>query len=577
MSWRNAFPLPFSLGGRAPSAPQFKPFSAGAELLSPQQQSQWLWVFLAVGLAARLVRYLLRFPLWEDEAMLSANFLDRGYLALLQPLHYQQVAPTLFLWGQLTMVKLFGFSEYTLRLIPLVCSVGSLFLFRRLAGLLLRGTALLAAFGVFAVAYPPIRYTAEAKPYGGDLFLALLMLWMLVRWLRGPGENRWLWALAALIAPAVGYSYPAVFVGGGVSLIVGHVLWTSGRRGWVPWIVFNLLLAGSFLAVLVVSRTAVGALNQTLMQSSWQATFPPLAHPLRLAWWLITTHTGSMMGYPVGGPGGGSTVSFLLAVVGLGLLIRRRQRLLLAILLLPLGLNFVAAALHRFPYGEHMRFALYSATTFCVFIALGTIAPFMLFDWLTGHRTQLGRAFSAVLAVFVLIGCGSIVLDLRYPYKSDLTLRSRDFAQWFWFDLAHESELVCLHTDLKKDLTPNTFAYGWSALYLCNQRIYSPRHARGEPPHLDHVSAERPLRCVVFRDTKQDPDTAAEDRWLAEMQHDYKLVSRDTWEIPIYGKWNARPQSIQNYIEVFKFVPAGGAKIAGRAPSPAPAAAGPVR
>ncbi len=53
--------------------PQLEPFSAGPELLSPQRQSQWLWVFLAVGLAARLVRYLLRFPLWEDEAMLSAN------------------------------------------------------------------------------------------------------------------------------------------------------------------------------------------------------------------------------------------------------------------------------------------------------------------------------------------------------------------------------------------------------------------------------------------------------------------------------------------------------------------------
>ena len=44
----------------------------------------------------RLTRYLLRFPLWEDEAMLSANLLDRGYGGLLQPLHYCQVAPTFF-------------------------------------------------------------------------------------------------------------------------------------------------------------------------------------------------------------------------------------------------------------------------------------------------------------------------------------------------------------------------------------------------------------------------------------------------------------------------------------------------
>ena len=95
MSWRNAFPLPFSLGGNAPSArPNLSPSRLGRELLSPQRQAQWLWVFLAVGLAARLVRYLLRFPLWEDEAMLSANFLDRGYLDLLSRCTTSQVAPT---------------------------------------------------------------------------------------------------------------------------------------------------------------------------------------------------------------------------------------------------------------------------------------------------------------------------------------------------------------------------------------------------------------------------------------------------------------------------------------------------
>ena len=34
---------------------------------------------MLVGVVLRLTRYLLRFPLWEDEAMLSANLLDRGY------------------------------------------------------------------------------------------------------------------------------------------------------------------------------------------------------------------------------------------------------------------------------------------------------------------------------------------------------------------------------------------------------------------------------------------------------------------------------------------------------------------
>ena len=95
---------------------------------------------------------------------------------MLQPLHYCQVAPTLFLWGQLTLVKLLGFNEYTLRLIPFLCGLGSLLLFRHVAGRLLQGVALVLAVGLFAVAYPMTRYAAEAKPYGCDLLLALALL-----------------------------------------------------------------------------------------------------------------------------------------------------------------------------------------------------------------------------------------------------------------------------------------------------------------------------------------------------------------------------------------------------------------
>ena len=89
---------------------------------------------LIVGLVLRLTRYLLCFPLWEDEASLSANFIDRGYAGLLQPLRYLQVAPVLFLWGQLTLTKLLGFNEYVLRLVPFFCGMGSLLLFRTSPG-----------------------------------------------------------------------------------------------------------------------------------------------------------------------------------------------------------------------------------------------------------------------------------------------------------------------------------------------------------------------------------------------------------------------------------------------------------
>ena len=148
------------------------PFPAAAESMTPQRIQRIIWGFLLLGIAVRAVRFLLCFPLWPDEAYLAHNYLDRGYFDLLKPLDFIQIAPILYLWVQKTFVNLFGFSEYSLRLYSLLCGVASLFVFRYLAGRLLRGTALVLAFAVFAVAYPLVRYSGEAKPYGGDMLVA---------------------------------------------------------------------------------------------------------------------------------------------------------------------------------------------------------------------------------------------------------------------------------------------------------------------------------------------------------------------------------------------------------------------
>jgi hypothetical protein len=379
-------------------------FPPGADPLSAQAQRRCIVAFLAIGLALRLVRYLLRFPLWEDEAMLSANLIDRGPLELLRPLDYVQVAPPLFLWGQLAATRLLGYTEYTLRLIPFLCGMGSLFLFPRVAGRLIRGTPLVLAVGLFAVSYPMTRYSAEAKQYGCDLLLALVMLALAVEWLRRPEQTGWLWALAAMVVPAVGYSFPVLFVGGGISLVVGGVLVKSrqeerrktpgtflglpahaapadatGRkmgpspaaRAWRAWLALDLLLAVSFAVVLIVNRWAVGPSNQELMEGIWANAFPPITRPLKLIAWLAEIHAGGMLGYPVGGPNWGSTASLLAWLGGVAILARWRQGLLLGLFLAPLGLNFVAAAIHRFPYGEHARLTLYEAPAFCMLIALG--------------------------------------------------------------------------------------------------------------------------------------------------------------------------------------------------------------
>ena len=151
---------------------------------------------------------------------------------------------------------------------------------------------------------------------------------------------------------------------------------------------------------------------------------------------------------------------------------------------------------------------------------------------------------------------------MTQPYKSTTTLRAREFAQWFWFEMAHQSELVSCETDWKTDLAPDRLNCGWSSLYFCNQRIYSSRHARGEQPQLDRVSADRPLRCVLYRSPKEEqespsPDPQTRQKWLNRMQAEYDLVALDTYPFAAYDKSDRRQLS-DDYVEVFKFVPKGG-------------------
>ena len=260
--------------------------------------------------------------------------------------------------------------------------------------------------------------------------VALALLALTIEWLRRPDETRWLWCLAVLVAPAVGYSFPAIFMAGGVSLVIAWVMVAGTLRvpsalssaladdtgtvpatladgtgtvpatSWLPWIVYNVLLVASFAAVLVVSKDSVGATNQQAMEDThWANTFPPLAQPRKLPLWLLETHAGAMLGYPVGGPNWGSTFSLLCVIAGVAALVRRRQGLLLGLLLAPLGLNFIAAALHRFPYGGHARMTLFLAPAFCTLIAVGLTAALNWIEVSSGLKPTLRRVAVARQAI----------------------------------------------------------------------------------------------------------------------------------------------------------------------------------
>src|SRR5262249_18913682 len=158
------------------------------------------------------------------EASLALNLTGRDYAGLTAELDHFQVAPVLFLWAQKSVLTALGDSEWALRLLPFLASVAALLLFWRLAPDLLPPLAAALAVGFLAVARWPVTMGASIKPYSLDLLVALALLTLAATWLR-QGRSRWL-ALLAVAGPlAVGLSYPAIFVAGGISLALLPTLW----------------------------------------------------------------------------------------------------------------------------------------------------------------------------------------------------------------------------------------------------------------------------------------------------------------------------------------------------------------
>jgi hypothetical protein len=525
-----------------------EPQSTGRGDRGWSREQTWFWGFVALAIAARCVRYMVRFPLWEDESFLGVSLYQRNFSALLEPLAYHQVAPYLFLWLEKAAVVLLGFHELALRLPAFLASLASLGLFVHLTGRLLTGPARVFALAFFAISYPATRYAAEAKPYGTDLVMSLLLIVLLIECLRRPDQLRWWLGLAGAAPLAIGLSLPALFTTGAVSLLLGIAMWRHpAARRWGWWVAYNLsLLAGAAALYFLTLRPQLPA-ELGFMSEQWADAFVPFTSLPALLRWLVTTHTGSLFAHPIGDKNFGSTLTTLLVVIGIVALARQRRWNVALLLLVPLGLHFVAAALHRYPYGGHVKFSMYAAPMITVLMAIGAAAAFA--------RTRGLRPVRVTWLLLAAIGFASIVSDVITPYKTTADVRQRAFAMWLWHDGNFDDRTVCLKDDLGLSFSRRTWSdLGWSAMYLCNKYIYQPHDmVRAPRPAHAPAPAQRYLRCVLYRDLgKGDFDQPAFDAWLAEMKQRYRFAGMDRFPLPRHDTRNRRLVTI-DVLEIYRF------------------------
>jgi len=324
-------------------------------------------VLATAGIALRLWQYLANSSLWIDEAALARNIIDRPPAALLQPLDYAQVAPPGFLLAEKGVVTLFGNAEWALRLFPLVCGLFAIFLFWRVAALILSGWALPYAAGLFSLGTPLVYFSSQVKQYSTDVAATVVVLWAVLRLRHRPSGVRGTLVAAIAGAAAAWFSHAAMFglAGIGAALAVSAVIgrrWTDRRSGLVIGAVWAL---SAGLAAALALRNVPPA-DRAYLDWYWSGglmPFPPANFDdalwlwRRLTWPFGTFATelrrsNGGLGYPW------SSLFVLLAIAGIvGLW--RRERGTALILLGPVLATATGAALHVYPFtGRAISFLL---------------------------------------------------------------------------------------------------------------------------------------------------------------------------------------------------------------------------
>jgi hypothetical protein len=309
---------------------------------------------VALGCLLRIVQYLLDRSLWMDESYLSLNILHRSFAGLFHALDYHQGAPIGFLLLEKSAVRLWGGSEYVLRLLPLLAGIASVLLFYKLASQALPAKAVPIATGLFAISPALIYYSAEVKQYSSDVAIALLLYCLTIE----GSKSEWKagrTALAALVgAVAIWMSHSSVFVlvGIGATISITLVL----RKDWARLVRVSFVGLCWIISLAVCYVVALRKLaSDGELLSYWNANFMPLP-PRSVAdlKWFVDSFFGffnSSAGLKFSG------LAALVFILGsISMFRKSRERLFL--LLSPALLTLLASGLHKYPFGGRLTLFL---------------------------------------------------------------------------------------------------------------------------------------------------------------------------------------------------------------------------
>jgi uncharacterized membrane protein len=210
--------------------------------------------------------------LWLDEAWvansvnapsLSGMFVYPGWL---------QSNPPIFLLLSRAAIRVFGLSNASLRIVPL------LFYLLAVGALLAIGRRIFAPFlavlvGALVAFYPnAVEFSHTVKPYSEELAVTGILILATIWYLQQPGRREFGWLLAA-VGGSLLLAYSAVFLWPGIFLAVGA---TGGPERGKRLALLTTLAGGSFLVATGFAFALMSQANYTPSGRSTSTTGSPL-------------------------------------------------------------------------------------------------------------------------------------------------------------------------------------------------------------------------------------------------------------------------------------------------------------
>lgn len=361
---------------------------------------------LALGAGLRTVQYVTGASLWYDELAIARNIRDRDLLTLLTaPLDYRQMAPPGFLAGAEVSSALLGLNELALRLVPFLLSIVALLLLWRIAARFVSGWPLAFVVFLFAVSPPAIFLSANVKPYSGDIFFTLLLVWAALRYTERPESVRLALAVALTGVIGVASSYPAVLTAGVIGALLAFWWWRE-RPPLKPLAVIGASwgLAAGFATWGAVALASEGMLGY--MDDYWSRAYAPwqggavrsiLMSPValwhELAYWLTFS--------------GAAILPAFLAVLG-SIVLLRRHGPKGAIAVAPVIAALLGSAFHVLPIWD--RLGAYAAVPLLIAAGVGA-------GWIIGRDRWRRVGHIALIAAAAPLVLGILVAQPPYHYQ----------------------------------------------------------------------------------------------------------------------------------------------------------------